>query len=266
MRIDVITLFPELFAPFLSQGVTRRAFVAEVIDVHLHQLRDFAAGQYRRVDDRPYGGGPGMVMLPQPLQHCVEHIRSQRNEAAEGVKAPVILFSPTGKTLTHQMVSELASSDAGAVLLCGRYEGVDQRFIDRYVDLEISLGDFVLSGGEIPAMALLDAIARLQPGVLGDHLSSEQDSFNPAVDGLLDYPHFTRPEKLGWDMAEEGLDEVPPVLLSGDHQAIAKWRREQQLHLTACRRPDLIMKAIENKRLSKDDKDFLQENGYNFEF
>ena len=265
MRVDIITLFPELFFPFLTQGVTRRAFVPEVIDVHLHQLRDFALGQYRRVDDRPYGGGPGMVMLAQPLQRCIEYIQNQREEAGQG-KAPVILFSPAGTVLTHQVVSELAESSVGAIFICGRYEGLDQRFIDRYVDQEVSLGDFVLSGGEIPAMVLLDAIARLQPGVLGDELSSAQDSFNPALDGLLDYPHYTRPEKLEWGGASEDVAEVPSVLLSGDHAAIAKWRREQQLTLTAYKRPDLITQAVENNSLTKEDKDFLEKKGYNHLF
>lgn len=264
MRIDVITLFPELFTPFLSNGVTRRAFTPEILDVQLHQLRDFSSGQYRRIDDRPYGGGPGMVMLAQPLQQCVEHIHQQRAQAGQTEKTSVILFSPAGKPITHEMVTQLASRNTGAVLICGRYEGLDQRFVDQYVDEELSLGDFVLSGGEIPAIALLDAIARLQPGVLGDELSSVQDSFNSAFDGLLDYPHYTRPEAFKWsEHPESDSVEVPQVLLSGDHAAIAKWRREQQLLVTVRKRPDLIAKALDHNALTKEDKDFLRKSGYN---
>ena len=194
MRFDVITLFPELFAPFLASGVTRRAYESKQVDVRLWNPRDFAEGNYRRVDDRPFGGGPGMVMMAAPLAQCLAAIKAQRADAA-----PVVLFSPIGAKLDHAGVERWSASQ-GAVLVCGRYEGVDQRFIDRHVDVQISLGDFVLSGGEIAAMALLDAVARLQPGVLGDEDSHQFDSFNPALDGLLDCPHYTRPEE--W----EGLE------------------------------------------------------------
>src|ERR1035437_7562238 len=180
MRFDIITLFPELFIPFLTQGITRRAFESKLVDVRLVNLRDFASGNYRRVDDRPFGGGPGMVMLAEPLTQCLKSIQAQRNDAV-----PVVLFSPAGKLLNHAMVERWAGSQ-GAVLICGRYEGLDQRFIDEYVTEQISLGDFVLSGGEIAAMAFLDALARLQPGVLNTAESHLQDSFSPALDGLLD--------------------------------------------------------------------------------
>lgn len=244
MRFDVVTLFPELFAPFLTTGITRRAFASGQVDVRLNDLRDFADGNYRRVDDRPFGGGPGMVMMAEPLSRCLQHVQSQR---APGV--PVILFSPAGQRLDHGQVARWAQSD-GAVLICGRYEGVDQRFIDAHVTEQISLGDFVLSGGEIAALALLDALARLQPGVLGDAQSHVQDSFNPALDGLLDCPHFTRPEQ--WQGRA-----VPEVLLSGHHLQIARWRREQRLQATQRLRPDLIERARQAHVLSPADEAFL---------
>ena len=244
MRFDVVTLFPELLAPFLAAGVTRRAYESKLVDVRLWNLRDYAEGNYRRVDDRPFGGGPGMVMLAQPLLKCLEAIR------ADGARqAPVILFSPVGQRLDHAGV-EHWSARQGAVLICGRYEGLDQRFVDRHVDVQISLGDFVLSGGEIAAMALLDAVARLQPGVLNDEASHAADSFNPALDGLLDCPHYTRPEE--W----AGIG-VPPALLSGHHAQIERWRREQRLEITAHQRPDLIAAARAAGRLTKADEAFL---------
>jgi tRNA (guanine37-N1)-methyltransferase len=244
MRFDVITLFPELFAPFLVAGVTRRAFETRQVDVRLWNLRDFAEGNYRRVDDRPFGGGPGMVMLAEPLARCLAVVKAERTDAAR-----VVLFSPIGERLDHAQV-ERWSASAGAILLCGRYEGVDQRFIDAHVDVQLSLGDFVLSGGEIAAMALLDAVARLQPGVLNDAGSHQEDSFNPALDGLLDCPHYTRPEE--W----EGR-KVPEELLSGHHARIADWRRQQRLALTARHRPDLIAAAREAGRLTAVDESFL---------
>jgi len=244
MRFDVITLFPELFAPFLAGGVTRRAYESKQVDVHLWNPRDFAEGNYRRVDDRPFGGGPGMVMMAVPLAQCLAAIKAQRGDSA-----PVVLFSPIGTKLDHAGVAGWSASQ-GAVLVCGRYEGVDQRFIDRYVDVQISLGDFVLSGGEIAAMALLDAVARLQPGVLGDEDSHQFDSFNPALDGLLDCPHYTRPEE--W----EGV-KAPPELLSGHHAQIERWRRDRRLEITARHRPDLIAAARAAGRLTKVDEAFL---------
>lgn len=244
MRFDVITLFPELFAPFLAVGVTRRAFESGQVDVHLWNPRDYAQGNYRRVDDRPFGGGPGMVMMAEPLADCLAAIQAQR-----GDKAPVVLFSPVGRKLDHAGVQGW-SQTAGAVLVCGRYEGLDQRFIDRHVDVQISLGDFVLSGGEIAAMALLDAVARLQPGVLGDEDSHHLDSFNPALDGLLDCPHYTRPEE--W----QGM-KAPAELLSGHHVQIERWRRDRRLEITARERPDLIDAARAAGRLSRADEAVL---------
>jgi len=248
MRFDVVTLFPELFAPMLSIGITRRAFETGQVEVHLHNLRDYAQGNYRRVDDRSFGGGPGMVMMAQPLAQCVDAIRQARQDVA-----PVVLFSPVGTVLDHTAV-ETWSASAGAVLICGRYEGLDQRFIDTYVTHQISLGDFVLSGGEIAAMALLDAVARLQPGVLGDADSHAQDSFNPSLDGLLDCPHYTRPEQWQGQL-------VPEVLLGGHHQKIERWRRDQRLSLSLSHRPDLIAKARAAGLLSAADDRVL--SGYN---
>lgn len=244
MRFDVITLFPELFAPFLTSGVTRRAYESGQVEVHLWNPRDFAEGNYKRVDDRPFGGGPGMVMMAVPLAQCLAAIKAQRQDAAA-----VVLFSPVGERLNHAAVEGWSASQ-GAILVCGRYEGIDQRFIDKYVDRQLSLGDFVLSGGEIAAMALLDTVARLQPGVLGDDDSSQFDSFNPALDGLLDCPHYTRPEE--W----EGL-RVPQELLSGHHAHIERWRRDRRLEITARRRPDLIEQARAQGRLGPADEALL---------
>jgi tRNA (guanine37-N1)-methyltransferase len=245
MRFDVITLFPELFAPHLALGVTRRAFESKAVDVRLWPLRDFADDNYRRVDDRPYGGGPGMVMLVEPLERALAAVRR------ESPTTPLVHFTPTGRRIDQPVVDEFAAGQ-GAVLLCGRYEGVDQRFLDRHVDVELSLGDFVLSGGELAALALLDAVARLQPGVLNDAASHQQDSFSG---GLLEGPHFSRPEVLE---TPDGPLAVPPVLLSGHHARIARWRRERSLELTARRRPDLIAQARASGLLSPDDERFLE--------
>lgn len=248
MRFDIITLFPELFEPFLKIGITRRAYEAGLVDVRLWNPRDYAEGNYRRVDDRPFGGGPGMVMMAEPLSACLAAIRADRAQGRD--LAPLVLFSPIGETLRHSAVQHWSDSQ-GAVLLCGRYEGVDQRFIDTHVDLQISVGDFVLSGGEIAAMTLLDAVARLQPGVLSDEGSHQLDSFNPALDGLLDCPHYTRPEQ--W----EGQG-VPAVLVSGHHINIERWRRDQRLLLTARLRPELIDAARAEAKLTAQDEAVLK--------
>ena len=232
MRFDIITLFPELFGPFLASGVTRRAFASGQVGVRLWNPRDHAEGNYRRVDDRPFGGGPGMVMMVQPLARCLAAIRADRAEAM-AAQAPLVLFSPIGAPLNHAAVAQWSASQ-GAVLLCGRYEGIDQRFIDAHVDVQISLG----------------AVARLQPGVLNDEGSHQLDSFNPALDGLLDCPHYTRPEE--W----EGRT-VPPELLSGHHAQIERWRRAQRLATTAQHRPDLIEAARAAGHLSAQDEQVL---------
>jgi tRNA (guanine37-N1)-methyltransferase len=245
MRFDVITLFPELFAPHFAVGVTRRAFESHRVDVRLWQLRDFAADAYRRIDDRPFGGGPGMVLLAEPLERALAAVRAERGE-----RGPVVHFTPAGRRVDQTWVREFAAGE-GAVLVCGRYEGVDQRFIDRHVDLELSLGDFVLSGGELPALALLDAVARLQSGVLTE-ASHQEDSFSA---GLLEGPQYSRPETLAGTPATAS---VPPVLLSGNHAAIARWRRERALELTARRRPDLIDAARDRNELTAEDERFLK--------
>jgi tRNA (guanine37-N1)-methyltransferase len=245
MRFDVVTLFPELFAPHLTVGVTRRAFETGQVEVKLWPLRDFADDNYRRVDDRPYGGGPGMVMLAEPLERALAALRADRASPA-----PVVHFTPTGRRIDQTLVQEFAAG-TGAILLCGRYEGIDQRVLDHHVDVELSLGDFVLSGGELPALALLDGVARLQEGVLGDARSHEQDSFS---DGLLDCPHYSRPEVLG--QGDEARP-VPPMLLSGHHADIARWRRQRSLELTARRRPDLIAAARAAGRLTPADEKYL---------
>ncbi|MCB2017513.1 MAG: tRNA (guanosine(37)-N1)-methyltransferase TrmD [Hydrogenophaga sp.] len=252
MRFDVITLFPELFEPFLKSGINRRAFESGQVDVRLWNPRDFADGNYRRVDDRPFGGGPGMVMMAEPLWRCLQAIRMDRSEP-DVSRAPVVLFSPVGDRLDHAMAARWSQS-AGAVLVCGRYEGIDQRFIDACVDRQVSLGDFVLSGGEIAAMAMLDSVARLMPGVLGDEGSHQQDSFNPALDGLLDSPHHTRPET--WN-GPAGPMPVPEVLQGGHHERIARHRREESLRLTQRLRPDLLERAREAGSLTAADESFL---------
>jgi tRNA (guanine37-N1)-methyltransferase len=247
MRFDVVTLFPELFAAHQVHGVTRRAFEQPggAITLQFWQPRDFADDAYRRVDDRPFGGGPGMVMLAEPLLRCLDAALAARGPGPHAV----IHFSPTGRRLDQALVQQLAAGP-GALLLCGRYEGIDQRLLDARVTLEISLGDFVLSGGELPALALLDAVARLQPGVLTEP-SHQHDSFS---DGLLEGPHHSRPEQLLIDGEPRA---VPPVLLSGHHAAIARWRRERSLETTARRRPDLLAAARAAGQLSAADERFL---------
>jgi len=245
VRFDVITLFPNLFGPHLTEGVTRRAFESGQVDVRLWQLRDYADDPHRRVDDRPFGGGPGMVLLVEPLERALGAVRASRGDAA-----PLLHFSPTGRRINQAVVQEVAAG-AGAILLCGRYEGIDQRFLERHVDAELSLGDFVMSGGELPALALLDAVARLQDGVLGDSRSHQQDSFSQ---GLLDCPHYSRPEVLP---AQPHDAAVPAVLMSGNHAQIARWRRERSLEMTLRRRPDLIAAARAAGQLSTVDEAYL---------
>ncbi len=246
MRFDVITLFPELFAPHFEHGITRRAHESGALQVKLWQWRDFAQDTYRRVDDRPYGGGPGMVMLAEPLERALEAVRAER---ADPVAARVVHFTPTGRPLKQVHLQALAAGP-GALLLCGRYEGVDQRVIDRHVTDEFSLGDYVLSGGELPALVLLDGVARLLPGVLNEP-SHQQDSFSA---GLLEGPHYSRPEVLPEQWGGAG---VPAVLLSGHHAQVARWQRERALETTARRRPDLIQAARAAGRLSRQDEQYL---------
>ncbi|ELA00008.1 tRNA (guanine37-N1)-methyltransferase [Cupriavidus metallidurans] len=247
MQFDVITLFPEMFRALTDWGITSRAAKQQRYALRTWNPRDFTVDNYRTIDDRPYGGGPGMVMLAKPLEDAIDAATAAQSDAGVG-RPHVVLMSPQGATLTHEKVMAL-SQRPGLVLLCGRYEAIDQRLIDRRVDEEISLGDFVLSGGELPAMALIDAVVRHLPGVLGDAQSAVQDSF---VNGLLDCPHYTRPEEY------EGV-RVPDVLLGGHHAEIEKWRRRQALANTARKRPDLIVAAREQGLLSKADEKFLSE-------
>jgi tRNA (guanine37-N1)-methyltransferase len=243
LRFDVVTLFPEMFAALTQSGITRRALENGLWHLHCWNPRDFAEDNYRSVDDRPYGGGPGMVMLPMPLEKAIDAAQAGRRERG-AAKGRVIYFSPQGRPLTHARVIELAQSD-GAILLCGRYEGVDERLIEHCVDEEISLGDFVLSGGEIAALALIDAAVRQLPGALNDADSAAEESF---VAGLLECPHYTRPEEYA------GM-QVPDVLLSGNHEKIRLWRLKQALGRTWRRRPELI----EQRTLSREEAKLLEE-------
>ena len=244
LRFDVVTLFGPMFAAVTEQGVTGRAHTQDRWRLTTWNPRDFTTDVHRTVDDRPYGGGPGMVMRVDPLEKAVAAIQADRASVA-----PVILMSPQGRRFDQARAQALANSP-GAILVCGRYEGIDQRFIDRWVTEEISLGDFVLSGGEIAALAVVDATVRLLPGVLNDGESAVQDSFNDHLSGLLDCPHYTRPEVF------DGVP-VPDVLMSGHHANIVVWRRRQSLEATARKRPDLIVAARERGWLSRDDEKFL---------
>ncbi|MBO1272093.1 MULTISPECIES: tRNA (guanosine(37)-N1)-methyltransferase TrmD [Shewanella] len=224
MWLGVITLFPEMFRAVTDFGVTGRAVRNGLLELNTWNPRDFTYDRHNTVDDRPYGGGPGMLMMVQPLREAIDAAK-----AAAGEGAKVIYLSPQGRKLTQQGVAELAQASK-LILVCGRYEGIDERIIKTEVDEEWSVGDYVLSGGELPAMTLIDAVSRLVPGVLGKQASAEQDSFS---DGLLDCPHFTRPEVLN------GY-EVPAVLLSGNHEQIRRWRLQQSLIRTLKRRPELF--------------------------
>ena len=236
MRFDILTLFPDLFPPFLKEGVLGRAVKKGMVDIRLTDIRSFARGPHKVTDDRPYGGGNGMVMKPGPIYRALKSI-----ERISG-RSLVILLTPQGRTFDQSIAWELSSLDQ-LILVCGRYEGVDERIRAGYIDMELSVGDYILSGGELGVMVVLDAVSRLVPGVLGGERSNLEDSFE---DGLLEYPHYTRPRIF------EG-EEVPAVLLSGDHEKIRKWRRAESLKRTLERRPDLLKKA----KLREEDKGFL---------
>ena len=237
IRFDVVTLFPEMFAAVTHSGISGRALEAGLWSLGLWNPRDFTKDNYRTIDDRPYGGGPGMVMLAEPLEKALDAVRS-----AAGGK--VIFLSPQGRKLDHAKVMELAGRDA-TTLLCGRYEGVDERLIRRRVDEELSLGDYVISGGELAAMTLIDAVVRQIPGALGDGQSAAEESF---VDGLLDCPQYTRPETYAGE-------KVPEILLSGHHENIRRWRLQQALGRTWLRRPDLLAA----RKLNDDERKLLEE-------
>jgi tRNA (guanine37-N1)-methyltransferase len=242
-KFDLVTLFPQMFTAITEYGITSRALQQDIYAVRFWNPRDFTKDNHKTVDDRPYGGGPGMVMLTEPLEQAIQAAKSA--QAAENVASWVIHLSPAGAPLTHEKVMQL-SKKPGLVLLASRYEGVDQRLLDAEVDEEISIGDYVLTGGELPAMALIDAIVRQLPGSLGDSDSAIEDSF---VDGLLDCPHYTRPEQYN------GV-KVPEVLLSGNHAKIKQWRLKMSLHRTRDQRPDLLAA----RPLTKEEARLLQED------
>jgi len=237
MRFDVFTLFPEMFPPYLDESILKRAREAALLDIRLHNIRDWATDKHHITDDEPYGGGGGMVMKPEPIFNAVEDV------LGKPPTCPVILLTPQGHPFTQDLAFGLSQKDHIG-LLCGRYEGVDERVRQHLISDEISIGDYVLTGGELPALILIDAVARLLPGVLGDPHASEKDSH---AAGLLEHPHYTRPPEFrGW--------AVPEVLLSGDHAKIDRWRRMQALKRTAERRPDLLGKVD----LSDEEREFLE--------
>ncbi len=241
MRFDIFTVLPELFPPYLDSSILKRARQAGLIDVRVHNIRDWTHDKHRTTDDTPYGGGGGMVMKPEPVFDAVENVLGQPPAC------PVILLTPQGRTFNQAIAADLAAAGHIA-LLCGRYEGVDERIRQHLVTDELSIGDFVLTGGELPALMIVDAVSRLIPGVLGAPDGAQNDSH---ASGLLEHPHYTRPPKFrGW--------QVPEVLLSGDHGKIARWRRQQSLLRTLQRRPDLLVTAP----LSAEDLTFLKEHGY----
>jgi tRNA (guanine37-N1)-methyltransferase len=237
MQFEVFTLLPEVFPPYLESSILQRAHQHGLIDVRLHNIRDWAHDKHHTTDDMPYGGGGGMVMKPEPVFEAVESV------VGAGSKIPIILLDPQGRLFTQAVARELSAHERIA-LLCGRYEGVDERIRTRLVTDEISIGDYVLTGGELPALILIDAVTRLLPGALGDPTGAEDDSH---ASGLLEYPHYTRPPEFRGD-------KVPDVLVSGDHAKINRWRREQSLLRTLERRPDLLQKM----ELNDQEKKFLE--------
>lgn len=213
MRFDILTIFPNIFDSYLKESIIKRAIENKFIEIHIHDIRDYTKNKHKRVDDVPFGGGAGMVMTPQPLDDAIKHVKKLN-------KGPVIFLTPQGQTFSQTKAERLASKDQDLILLCGRYEGIDQRIRDLHVDLEISIGNYVLTGGELPAMVLTDAISRLIPGVLGKEESHQEDSFSKALNRKKEYPHYTRPATF------KGMD-VPEVLLSGHHKKIETWRKSK---------------------------------------
>ena len=238
MRFDILTLFPGMFAGPFDESIIKRGRDKQLIDIAIHNIRDWATDRHQTTDDAPYGGGAGMVMKVEPLTACIESVKA-RHPASN-----VVMTSPQGRRLTHQVASELAQRD-GLIIVCGRYEGIDERVRNLCIEDDLSIGDFVLSGGEIAAMTIVDAVTRLVPGVLGSEESAETDSF---CDGLLEYPQYTRPPEF------RGLT-VPEILLSGNHELIRKWRRRESLRKTRLLRPDLMT----DRALTKEDRKLLAE-------
>jgi tRNA (guanine37-N1)-methyltransferase len=243
MQFEVFTLLPEVFPPYLESSILQRARQRGLIEVRVHNIRDYTHDRHHTTDDTPYGGGGGMVMKPEPVFEAIETVLGTSTAPAQPITVPIILLTPQGRVFTQRVAEELSRHERIA-LLCGRYEGVDERIREHLVTDEISIGDYVLTGGELPALLIIDAVSRLIPGVLGDPTGAEDDSHSM---GLLEYPHYTRPPEFrGW--------KVPEVLLSGDHGKIEKWRREQALIRTFDKRPDMIEKA----ELSEKDKKFVE--------
>lgn len=228
MKFDIITIFPEIFNAYLNESIIKRAINKKIIEAKVHNLRDFTADRHRTVDDYPYGGGPGMVMKPEPFFNAIEAIKS------DGIPRRTIMVSPQGKVFNQDMALSMSKESQNLILICGRYEAVDERVRENLVDEEISIGDYILTGGELPALVIIDTVARLIPGVLGDERSNEEESFTW---GILDYPQYTRPPEF------RGL-MVPEVLLSGNHKDISNWRRKEALRRTILKRPDLIGRAL----------------------
>jgi tRNA (guanine37-N1)-methyltransferase len=243
MQFEVFTLLPEVFPPYLESSILQRARQRGLIDVRVHNIRDYTHGRHHTTDDTPYGGGGGMVMKPEPVFEAIETVLGPVSDQTQPEPVPVILLTPQGRVFTQRVAEELSRSPRIA-LLCGRYEGVDERIREHLVSDEISVGDYVLTGGELPALLIIDAVSRLLPGVLGDPTGAEDDSHSM---GLLEYPHYTKPPEFrGW--------KVPEVLVSGNHARIDQWRREQALERTLARRPDMLAKAD----LSEKDKKFIE--------
>jgi tRNA (guanine37-N1)-methyltransferase len=243
MQFEVFTVLPEVFPPYLESSILKRAIERGMIDVRVHNIRDYTHDKHHTTDDTPYGGGGGMVMKPDPIFEAVESVMGQSADLSQPRLDPVILLSPQGRVFTQRVAEELRRHTRIA-LICGRYEGVDERVREHLVTDEISVGDYVLTGGELPALTMIDALARLIPGVLGDPTGAEDDSHSM---GLLEYPHYTKPAEFrGW--------KVPEVLASGDHGRIERWRREQALLRTLAQRPDLLEKA----GLTEEDRKFLR--------
>ena len=243
MQFEVFTLLPEIFPPYLQSSILQRARQRGLIDVRIHNIRDYTHDRHHTTDDTPYGGGGGMVMKPEPVFEAVEAVLGTANAHAQPMPVPIVLLTPQGRVFTQRVAEELVGHERIA-LLCGRYEGVDERIREHLVTDEISIGDYVLTGGELPALLVIDAVSRLIPGVLGDPTGAQDDSHSM---GLLEYPHYTKPAEFrGW--------KVPEVLLSGDHGKIERWRREQALTRTFRKRPDMLEKA----ELSEKDKKFVE--------
>lgn len=237
MDIAAITIFPEIFKAYLGESIMKRAIETGIVKMDVLNPRDFTVDRHRTVDDSPYGGGPGMVMKPEPLANAIEHAKS------DGRDSLTVMLTPQGRLFTQEVAEEFSAESRRLIFLCGRYEGIDDRIREVYVDDEISIGDYVLTGGELPALVIIDAVVRLLPGVVGDEESLREESFSW---GILDYPHYTRPPQ--W----RGLG-VPEVLLSGNHAEIARWRRKEALRRTIRRRPDLIERTV----LSEEDRRFI---------